>query len=54
MELWTKKEIMEIANKIGKFYYVDEGSAGLLEKWVAWFFIEPDSIEGLPATLDIY
>lgn len=32
LELWTKKEIMEIANKIGKFYYVDEGSAGLLEK----------------------
>lgn len=45
---------MEIANNIGKLYYVDEGFASILDKRVVWFLIEVDFTGGLLTALDIY
>jgi len=53
LKLWTKPSIMEIFNKIGKFYFVDEGCLGVLDKRVAWVLVEVDYMGGLPPSLDI-
>lgn len=54
LDLSSKKYIMEISNKIGKLYYVDEDFVRLLDKIVARFLIEVDYSRGLMATMDIY
>lgn len=41
-------------DKIGKLYFLEEGSLGSLDKRIAWLLAEMDHAGGLSAELDIY
>lgn len=53
LELWNVGAVTEIANKIGIFYYWDEGSFGQLDKRMAWVLMEVELGKESIVELDI-
>jgi hypothetical protein len=53
LHLWSKEILVEIANKVGKYIYVDEDALFSLDRKMARVLVEFQVMGGLPEEIDI-